>query len=232
MTKKIWFNSSDDTAELIVEKPVMAKTCIPEWFKSMPSTVRKPGGPFRGREDETVKSCMPFLDSLTAGYIQKTWTDIYIDEGGMSYRYSLGPEPLTVREFDHKHTFPIPDDYVQLEYIWRFPYLPQSDRGSSCLIVHPLNRLDLPFYTLSGIIDTDDDFFVRWGSLPFYIKKGFSGLIPAGTPMFQIIPFMREEWKMIDSTILENERQLRESKIGRTFTGAYKKIYRKPKVWL
>jgi hypothetical protein len=31
--------------------------------------------------------------------------------------------------------------------------------------------------------------------LPFYIKKNFEGLIPVGTPMFQILPIKRDSWK-------------------------------------
>jgi hypothetical protein len=231
MTKKIWFNSSDEMAGLVVEKPVLAKTCVPEWFRMMPSTARKNGGPFRGRDDVTLKSCMPFLDSITSGYIQRTWTDIYISDDGLSYHYSSSPEPIFIREQKNEHRFPIPDDYAQVEYIWRMPYLAQSSLGSSCLITHPLNRLDLPFYTLSGIIDTDDDFFIRWGSLPFYIKKGFNGLIPAGTPMFQVIPFTRDKWQMVDNEMSEENKIKNESKIHKHFTGAYKKIYRKPKIW-
>ena len=28
----------------------------------------------------------------------------------------------------------------------------------------------------------------------FYIKEGFEGIIPEGTPIMQIIPFLRENW--------------------------------------
>jgi hypothetical protein len=231
MAKKIWFNSSDEFADLVVEKPVFARKCVPEWFRSMPPHVEQNGVSFKNRESLTVKSCMPFFDSITSGYIQRTWTDIYISDDGLTYKYSSKPEPIFIRERTNKHGFPIPNDYAQVEYIWKIPHLPQSSLGSSCLITHPLNRLDLPFYTLSGIIDTDDDFFVKWGSLPFYIKKGFNGLIPAGTPMFQVIPFTREKWQMVDVEISEEERVKRHSKIVRHFAGAYKKIYRKPKNW-
>jgi hypothetical protein len=30
---------------------------------------------------------------------------------------------------------------------------------------------------------------------PFFIKKDFNGLIPAGTPILQAIPFKRDDWK-------------------------------------
>ena len=67
--------------------------------------------------------------------------------------------------------------------------------GYSGLIVHPLNRLDLPFFTISGTVDFDTFYYPKVTNIPFYIKKGFSGIIPKGTPMFQIIPVKREHWE-------------------------------------
>jgi hypothetical protein len=31
--------------------------------------------------------------------------------------------------------------------------------------------------------------------MPFFMIKGFSGVIPAGTPYSQILPFKREHWE-------------------------------------
>jgi len=33
------------------------------------------------------------------------------------------------------------------------------------------------------------------GNYPFFLNRGFEGIIPVGTPMCQIIPFKRETWK-------------------------------------
>jgi hypothetical protein len=66
--------------------------------------------------------------------------------------------------------------------------------------MHPLNRVDLPFITISGIIDFDKSIHAPIGNIPFFIKKGFTGTIPAGTPMFQMIPFKREDWKSENQT--------------------------------
>ena len=32
------------------------------------------------------------------------------------------------------------------------------------------------------------------GQIPFFIKKGFEGIIPKGTPFAQLIPFRKETW--------------------------------------
>ena len=229
---KINFLSSDDFVNAAVSRPAPSVSSSPSWLKEMPTNVQPKECPFKEKRDETIKSCLPFLDAISAGYTQTLWTDIYIRDSGSSYRHATGPEPMIYRNYEHEHRIPIPDFYYQQEYAWLMPYLPQTTIGTSCLITHPLNRMDLPFYTLSGIIDTDDDLFVRYGRLPFYIRKGFEGLIPAGTPLFQIIPFLRTKWETDLSDIDEKERLRREVKVQKHFVGGYKKLYRKPKYWL
>jgi hypothetical protein len=85
----------------------------------------------------------------------------------------------------------------------------KTPKGYSSVFTHPINRPDLPFYTLGGVIDTD-----KWGeagSHPFLLKKGWEGIIPAGTPIIQIIPFKREGWV---------------NKVNRLMSGEYiKKIF-------
>jgi hypothetical protein len=73
--------------------------------------------------------------------------------------------------------------------------------------------------TLSGIVETDN--YYSNIHFPFFIKEGFEGIIPAGTPIVQVIPLKREQWK---NTIGEADaRKLDESnfrlkgKIGRSY---------------
>ena len=71
---------------------------------------------------------------------------------------------------------------------------------------------------MSGIIDSDK--YSSPGNLPFFIKEGFTGMIPAGTPYLQIVPIKRSSWKMVldngknDNMIYENHK-LREP--GRSY---------------
>jgi hypothetical protein len=65
--------------------------------------------------------------------------------------------------------------------------------GYSALYTQPLNRFELPFMTMSGIVDNDH---VKLpGTMPFFFLKGVTGVIPAGTPYAQIMPFRREHWQ-------------------------------------
>jgi hypothetical protein len=68
------------------------------------------------------------------------------------------------------------------------------------LVTQPFNRFDLPFLNTSGIIDTDKVHYP--GSLPFFIAKGWSGTLKAGTPFAQIFPFKREDWS--SEIVIEN----------------------------
>jgi hypothetical protein len=79
-------------------------------------------------------------------------------------------------------------------FVWQTMVALNLPKGYSCIITHPLNRHDLPFISLSGIVDADS--MLNEGSIPFYIKEDFEGLIKTGTPILQVIPFKREGWKL------------------------------------
>jgi hypothetical protein len=61
------------------------------------------------------------------------------------------------------------------------------------LFSNPINRFDLPFQTITGIVDCDK--YPGQVHFPFFLKEGFTGIIPAGTPVTQIIPIKRERWQ-------------------------------------
>ena len=66
--------------------------------------------------------------------------------------------------------------------------------GYSLLITHPVNRHDLPFTTLTGLVDTDrykDNFInfpARWRD------PAFNGVLAKGTPIAQCVPVKRAIW--------------------------------------
>jgi hypothetical protein len=84
------------------------------------------------------------------------------------------------------------EGYDNLEFNWFPNWCIQTPKGYSSIFMHPINRIDLPFYTLGGVIDTD-----KWGEAgnhPFLLKKNWEGIIPKNTPIIQVIPFKRENW--------------------------------------
>jgi hypothetical protein len=97
-------------------------------------------------------------------------------------------------------------------------------------MTHPLNRTDLPFYTLSGIVDSDN--YMGEGKVPFFIKKDFTGIIPAGTPIVQIIPIKTDEvWKSEKAEHLMQERDKQQWLLRTSITGYYKKVFRRSKIF-
>jgi hypothetical protein len=70
----------------------------------------------------------------------------------------------------------------------------QTPAGYSTMFFHPTGYTDLPFMTLSGVVDTDKHGIPI--NFPFLLKEDFVGVIPRGTPIVQFLPFKRTDWKI------------------------------------
>jgi hypothetical protein len=106
--------------------------------------------------------------------------------------------------------------------------MPKLPKGWSALITSPNNRFDLPFRATTGIVDSDLFYGMsagQGGNYPFYLNKGFEGIIPVGTPMYQIIPFKRENWKSTQLKYDEEDAIKKHTNIRRHFVSGYKKEY-------
>ena len=181
---KIKFVPGTQDIEELVACPELGKNFIPQWYKDIPG----------GKEIVNVKKCIPFLDSISVGYIQKTWTDIYVEKnnGEISFFHNHKVMMFGQREGTD---IPVSEYYYKTELVWQRPWSVILPDGMSALVTHPINRVDLPFTTMSGIVDFDKSIHAPIGNIPFFIKNGFIGVIPKGTPMFQILPFERNEWQ-------------------------------------
>lgn len=231
--KNIVFIPSSKEVEDYVPHPKPGKAYIPQDYKDLRNDTFKDL-----KFDETgkliyksLKTCVPFFDAFVNGYVQETWTDIYIDkkdEDYCEYHWPTGPKIMSSRDRMHRK---INKNYYQKEFIWLQPWKIKLPDGYSCLITHPLNRDDLPFYTLSGIIDSDTYFHASFGNLPFYLDKSFSGIIPAGTPMFQIIPFKRDAWKTEVRTYNDQEQNKLSNEVLKHYVGAYKNKFWNKKIF-
>lgn len=215
---KIVFSPSSKMTSIVVEPPVSAKKALPDWYKKIP--------PFDAKHPQNLglKMCMPFFDATTGGYIQRTWTDIHIKAEGnlVSYAFAQEPEIMTLRE---NPSIPLTGKYYPIEFVWQRQWSVRLPKGYSLLVTHPHNRLDLPFHTLSGFVDADSFYHTPVGNIPFFIEHGFEGIIPAGTPMYQMIPIKRDDW---DSELLqfnEDETLRLNHMMRRKFYGAYRSMF-------
>ena len=196
-SKKIKFASSGfEHGKLLqyAEVPSPAKNFIPEWYRSTKNIKRDSASTALLRN---IKDCMPFADALLSGYMWTTPSDLYVeripDSKYPQLAFSENIDFISDRESDTAGLMKVPDGCYETHFVWRHPMHISVPKGYSLLITHPLNRHDLPFISLSGIVDCDSN-PLRPGNYPFFIKKNFDGLIPKGTPALQIIPIKRENW--------------------------------------
>lgn len=158
---------------------------IPEWYKKI-----KPY-----HEDKkffpTIKKCAPVLDAISHGYMIYTSEDLYFDEDSKKFNEF---ESLSENHPNEQiNGYPIPDEYHKIVFKWDNHINIKTPKKYSCLFIHPMHRMDLPFYTLPGMVDTD--MHPLNVNFPFFMKKNFSGVIPSGTPIVQVIPIKRISWR-------------------------------------
>lgn len=230
MTKIIKFNPVNETAEISVPRPKPASSYMPDWYKKAgPFFTKKPEFDIEsGKPNLTFKKCMPFLDSLSMGYIQETWTDIWIekkDDQNFFY-YPSGPRIISERILPDSDTFPKMEGYMPFHYTWHPPWFPELPIGYSCIITHPFNHVDLPYFTFTGIVDADGFKYSEPGSnIPFVLKNNFEGMIKKGTPMYQIIPFKRESWISESNNYNEKEQLKITQRVKQYMWGGYKNLF-------
>jgi hypothetical protein len=206
-----------------------AKNHIPDWYKKIPKWKNNEMFEIDKGFNITVKHCMPFLDSLTTGYMITLPHDLYIKNNNglpvLTWNSIQFPPKLRDEVSDLRL---IPFGHYPIEYVWQTGVANLIPDGYTMLITHPLNRHDLPFTTLSGIVD-GGLVMNPIGSIPFYIKKDFEGIIPQGTPIVQIIPFRQENWSSKITNGLVKIAQQNQLKSNALIYGWYKKIYWKRK---
>ena len=180
-------------------QPQPAKKFLPQWYKDSETTTLSE----LGEERPGLKKCIPFLDSMISGYMLVTPVDIFIsknEDGSLNIRWNSVEKLedfIGERGKDLGEKIPRPAGHYPNHLAFRGFWGMKTPRGWSLLVVHPLNRFDLPWTTTSGFMDADK--FSTSGNIPFFIREDFEGMVPAGTPFAQLIPVKRESWKSIQN---------------------------------
>jgi hypothetical protein len=221
--KLIRFFSSKEHENL--GQPVPAKLFLPKWYQKSESTFKDE----QGMEHPGLKKCVPFLDAMLSGYMLVTPVDIFVSRNeDQSLKISWN-SPEVFSDFIAERTkslgehMPRPaghlPNHLAFKGFWGF----KLPRGWSALVVHPLNRHDLPFTSTSGIMDADN--YSTSGNIPFFIKEDFVGMIPAGTPFAQLIPIKRAAWASIKNDSGLQYLQYLQGATVRTPGKSYKKLF-------
>jgi hypothetical protein len=191
--KIIRFVPTFSDKEKMLLEPISTKRNIANWYKTGEYTYIDDGVEYPG-----MKTCKPFLDVMISGYYLLIPFDIHVnksEDGKVTFSWD-GPEEwegfVGERTSKTGKTIPRPLGHSENHLIWSSKWGWKTPRGWSSIVTHPINRSDLPFTTLSGLIDSDK--FFSAGNIPFFIKEDFSGIIEKGTPFAQIIPIKRARW--------------------------------------
>jgi len=181
MAKKITFHSAHTEFDILHPEP--SSKFIPSWFRKM-----------QGVTDGimTVKKCVPFLDAITGGYMIPLPADVFWDKEKKAFDSDSLVETVTQHYPSQSEDVKLPEEYDPTPHKWMSNWHIKTPKGYSCLITSPMNRPDLPFYSFSGIVDTDRHPLII--NFPFVLRKDFHGKIEAGTPLVQVIPFKRDTW--------------------------------------
>lgn len=216
----------------IFEKPIPARNAVPSWWKNQERYMEDKITYNRLMEvSHTIKRCMPVMDCMTSGYIVKLPSDLLVDnttvDGHKSFSWAINNwELIESHSEEQVSKYPLDEKWSKVPYKFKNPFGIKTPSGYSCLIIDPMHGDKKPFTCLPAIVDTDD--FNTPMNFPFFIDKDFTGIIPAGTPIVQIIPFKREEWTSSYGHITR-EQSNRMRYASRLFADRYMKFFRKPK---
>ena len=219
--------------EPILPKPVPAAKALPDWFRAMPSEVAAPS--LGGEPVRTLKHCPPVIDALSTGVLIPLAADLAVAEGEVSWnwdppvledaRITRAPVGLHVAEQAEGAPFRLGAGVVlKFMNFWTL----EAPEGFSLLFTHPLNREDLPFRTLSGVVDCDlfRDGYVHFPAL--WTDPGFEGRLARGTPVAQVFALPRAA-QGLDLGVMDEDEIARNRDVQRALAeerGIYRKRFR------
>jgi len=200
---KIKFQSINP--ELDIFRPTSSTKSVPSWYRKMPGV--------KDDHIQTVKKCVPFLDAFSMGYHIPLTADVVWHKEEQNFSFASKLPVVSGHFMSQTEDVSLPPEFNPQPHKWNNFWKISTPRGYSTLFIHPLNRMDLPFYSFSGVVDTDKHPLII--NFPFVLRKDFSGKIEQGTPIIQAIPFKRDRWsaefldqfisQRFDSSLIDHE---------------------------
>jgi hypothetical protein len=184
----------------VLPPPIPAVQGLPDWFKALP---QRAFNALTQSEGQTIKRCPPFIDAMTYGFLIPLPCDVKVADGEFSWDFDIPTNavdsfvrsPIAFHDPSQVAGTPFAEDdrfAIKFNNFWSI----EAPPGYSVLFTHPLNRADLPFTTLTGLVDCDlyhdsrINFPAHWNDI------AFNGVLPKGTPVAQCIPIKRESWQV------------------------------------
>ena len=150
---------------------------------------------------DTVKRCPPFIDAMTAGFLIPLMCDLRFENGEIVWDNEIPPggavsfvrSPIGFHppaQVTGTPLFGADRFLIKFHNLWTI----RAPEGYAVMFTHPVNRLDLPFTTLTGLVDSDR-YHDNWVHFPaHWHDPDFTGILPKGTPIAQCVPVKREKW--------------------------------------
>jgi hypothetical protein len=195
----------------LLPPPIPAAAGLPDWFKAMPPQAFNAVNSGMG---DTVKRCPPFIDAMTSGFLLPLICDVKVENGEFTWDNDLPPggevgfvrSPIGFHDASQVIGTPLfnADRFmIKFHNLWTI----EAPDGYAVLFTHPANRFDLPFTTLTGLVDCDR-YHDNWIHFPaHWHDTNFSGVLPKGTPVAQCIPVKRENWVARTAAFTKEETQ-------------------------
>ena len=167
---------------------------VPDWYRNTTEYVSDQGKKITnpGSTAHTIKKCIPVFDAITAGYILYTQADVQVSIENDFPLYTWSDQSvIDIHPIEQAPFHPANNKTAYPK--WMNSYAISTPPGYSILFTQPMHRESV-FTIFEGIVDTDT--YKAPVNFPFVLKDiKWEGIIPAGTPMAQVIPFKRESWE-------------------------------------
>jgi len=227
-----------------IEPIVPAYQAMPNWYKDAKAAITEL--PVYDSSRLTFKACPAIMDGFSQGYILPLWADVWVEpKEGSDDPSFWWDRRLQESAEDRKVVTPHNPwqtqdlkpfkDMSSSSIAWKLnsPWLVETPKDYSMLMIPPLNNRDSRFEPVAGVICTDD--FTTYINVPLIWKAppGYSGLIKKGTPLLQMIPFKRENFQHeLGLTSDDGKRLLQKHDacfrgIASHFQNGYKKLFHK-----
>lgn len=220
--------------EPLLPRPVPAARALPGWLKAMPAEVVS--AVLGGEAVRTLKLCPPFIDALSTGLLIPLATDLTVAGGEIAWSWDppatpdapITRAPVGLHVPEQATGLPVDLDGAMVLKFTNYWTL-EAPEGWQLLFTHPFNRPDLPFQTLTGVVDCDA---FRHGYVHFpalWTRPDWEGVLPAGTPVAQVVAVPRAapalEVRAMTAAEVAESRAVQESLQAET--GVYRRDFRR-----
>jgi hypothetical protein len=228
MKQTIKFEAKDEYTWKVAERPYPASQAIPDWWRAMTPYLKTPDNP-EGKtfiiqnhlSNASAKKCVPMLDALTSGYIIPLWADVQVrnvvDSKHLTWRVT---NDVFQEHGEQAREVETPIGYNNQVFKFMNNWRIITPKGYSCLFVPPFGYRQTGVQAIPAVVDTDKNAIEILP--PVWFQSDFEGILEKGTPLVQVIPFKRSDWKAEYSYLKDGEYQKIEDKhFGTTLINHY-----------